>query len=248
MSNHRHNNPPTQPHGDRGEEKSTNRHVFVESDVQINLADNLKEQLEIDRKQNTAHQKTQIRWTTVAAGLLFLTVLIYFLQWRSQVQALKVEQRAWVGVPFPLDFPSNGGFIPVVTQIKNTGKTPARHVEVDAIATILDKGQEPDLGNYEAGHPHDHLYFPVIFPDTSFPLKLAVVRYGPKSSEPIVPDDQLRKDIEDGKRLLIFHGRVTYDDVLGVSHWTQFCTGTGPGMLGILKECVRFNDVGENEK
>ena len=43
----------------------------------------------------------------------------------------------------------------------------------------------------------------------------------------IVLDDTLRQGIANGGRIIAVYGRITYYDVFGVQHWTQFCMGTG---------------------
>jgi len=162
-------------------------------------------------------------------------------------QAMRVDQRAWVSIVIPPVFPLNGTSIPIVTQIQNTGKTPAADVEADYIATVLKKGEEPALGDFSVGHPHNRFYGGAVFPNSPIPTTLTFVGYGPATAEPIVPDDALRQDIANGNRFIIFHGRITYHDVFGTQHWTQFCTGSGTAILEKLKKCVAYNDVDHNQ-
>jgi hypothetical protein len=169
-------------------------------------------------------------------------------QWGAQINALKVDQRAWVSVPVPSVFPLNGASIPAVTQITNTGKTPARRVEGDVVATVLNKGEEPALGDFSIGHPHNRVYVGAIFPGAPIPITITVVHYGPKMAETIVPDDTLRQDIANGKRFILFYGRITYYDVFGAQHWTQFCTGSGTAILENLRQCISYNDVDTTEE
>lgn len=161
-------------------------------------------------------------------------------------QAMRVDQRAWVSIVIPTAFPLNGTYIPIVIQIQNTGKTPATDVEGDYIATILNKGDKPALGDFSVGHPHNRLYSGAVFPNSPIPMTLTVVGYGPTTAEPIVPDDALRQDIANGNRFIIFYGKITYYDVFGTRHWTQFCTGSGTAILEKLKECIIYNDVDHN--
>jgi hypothetical protein len=246
-SKHRHNNPPAQPHHSGCEEKSTNRHVYVESGVKIDLADDLKQQQKTARDENTAQQNNQTLWTKVAAGLLFLTAIIYFFQWRAQINALRVDQRAWISVPNPTSYPLNGTFIPLSTQMTNTGKTPARIIEGDVIATVLNKGEDFSF-DFSPGHPHTRLYpVGVIFPGAPIPINLTIVKHGPKGPETFVPDDAFRQDFTNGKRFIIFYGRITYSDIFGTQHWTQFCSGSGEAILDNLKKCISYNDV-DHEK
>lgn len=161
-------------------------------------------------------------------------------------QSMRVDQRAWVSMVVPTVFPLNGTTIPIMTQIQNTGRTPASAVEGEYIATVLNKGEEPTLGDFSIGHPHNKLYGGVVFPNSPISTTLAVVRYGPRAAEPILVDDALRQDIANGNRFIIFYGKITYFDVFGVQHWTQFCTGSGTAILDKLKDCIKYNDVGHN--
>jgi hypothetical protein len=130
----------------------------------------------------------------------------------------------------------------------NTGKTPARQIEGDVIATVLNKGDDLAL-DFSAGHPHNRLYpVGVLFNGAPIPINIKVINYGQKGPpEAVVPDDALRQDIANGKRFIVFYGRITYFDVFGTEHWTQFCSGSGDAILDNLKKCLRYNDVDHNE-
>jgi hypothetical protein len=162
-------------------------------------------------------------------------------------KAMTVDQRAWVSVPFPAGFPLNGNMVSIATQIKNSGKTPARNVQADWIATVLKKGEQPTIGDFSVGHPHEHLYAGAIFPEAPYPVTPIVKRYGEHAADVIIVDDSLRNDIANGERFIIFYDRITYTDAFGVSHWTQFCTGTGSAISDNLKKCVTSNDFDPNE-
>jgi hypothetical protein len=160
---------------------------------------------------------------------------------------MRVDQRAWVSIVIPTVYPLDGTSIPVVTQIQNTGKTPATGVEGDYVATVLKKGEHPALGDFSVGNPHNRLFGGAVFPNSPIPTTLSVVRYGPATAEPIVPDSTLRQDIANGNRFIIFYGKITYHDVFGTQHWTQFCTGSGTAILEELKKCITYNDVDHNQ-
>ena len=182
---------------------------------------------------------------------IFISLIALFASfWQACLmrKAMRVDQRAWVSVPFPANFPLDGKFIPIITQVKNSGKTPARDVQGDIIATVLKKGEQPTIGDFSVGHPHEHLFGGSIFPDAPFPMTPIVKRYGDHAPEIVVPDEALRNDIASGERFIIFYGRITYSDAFGISHWTQFCTGSGAGILDNLKKCVTYNDFDPNEE
>ena len=192
------------------------------------------------------------RWWRFVEGIGIAAVVFYALitwcMWRDSHNNFVVDERAWVSVPVPTVFPLNGTSIPVASQLVNTGKTPAKTVEGDVVATVLNKGEEPALGDFSVGHPHNRVYVGAIFPGAPIPMTISVVHYGPQAADAIVPDDALRQDIANGNRFIIFYGRITYYDVFGIQHWTQFCTGSGSAMLDSLKKCIGYNDVDNNKK
>jgi hypothetical protein len=191
-------------------------------------------------------------WTAFGTIMLAVfgipSVVFLYLQLKESHEAVLEDQRAWVSVAFPTSFPLTGTFIPVGTKITNSGKTPAIAVEGDFVATVLNKGEESTAGDFSVGHPHNRLYTGVVFPGAPIPITLTVTHYGPRAAEAIVPDDALRQDIANGKRFIIFYGRITYYDVFGIQHWTQFCSGSGVAILGNLKNCISYNNVDNNKK
>jgi len=187
------------------------------------------------------------------AGLLIsvLVLLVYFTQACFMRKAMRVDQRAWVSIPFPNSFQLTGASIPVVTQIINSGKTPAKGLLVDVFASVLNKGDKVSVGDFSTGHPHERLHAPgVIFPHDPVPVNISVGTYLPDGGEQLtVPDETLRQGIASGERFILFYGRATYHDVFEVEHYTQFCTGTGSGIPSdVLKDCLRYNDVDSNEE
>jgi hypothetical protein len=177
----------------------------------------------------------------IVVGLAVL--IVYICQLRVMQQQVKLAERAWVGYVLPTSFPLEGATTPATLQVTNFGKTPARQVEGDIIATALMKGEEPTF-DFTIGHPHNRFYAGAVFPNSPFPVTISVARYGDKPVA-ISPSD-LRKGLESGQYFIIFYGRITYTDIFRIRHWTNFCTGSGSAMQGepdTLKKCIRYNDV-----
>jgi len=177
----------------------------------------------------------------IVVGLAVL--IVYFFQLRVMQQQVKLAERAWIGYVLPADFPLEGATTPATLQVTNFGKTPARQVEADLIATALMKGEVPSF-DFSVGHPHNRFYAGAVFPNSPFPVTINVTRYGDKPVA-ISPLD-LRKGLESGQYFIIFYGRIIYTDIFDKKHWTNFCTGSGIAMQGepdILKMCIRYNDV-----
>lgn len=187
----------------------------------------------------------------VTVFIAVLALLAYFTQAYYMRRAMRVDQRAWISIPFPNSFPLNGTSIPVVTQIINSGKTPAKGLLVDIFVSVFNKGDKPTVGDFSIGHPHERVHAPgVVFPRDPVPVNVSVGTYLPEGGkETTVPDEPLRQDIAGGKRFILFYGRATYRDVFDIQHYTQFCTGSGFGTPSeVLKACLEYNDVDSNEE
>jgi hypothetical protein len=187
------------------------------------------------------------RWMIFFEVAAFLVLIVYTtfagLQWEAMHDALLVDQRAWLSVVIPTNFPLAGAFIPASIQIANTGKTPAKDVEGDIVATVLKKGEQPSF-DFSLGHPHNRIFAGAIFPNEPINTAISLVRYGPQTPQNIVPTPQLREEIANGESFILFYGKITYIDVFGSPHWTQFCTGSGAAIQTIeLKKCINYNDV-----
>ena len=178
------------------------------------------------------------------------TVVIYIVLVCISVTTIRVDQRAWISILFPSSFQLNGTSIPVTTQIVNSGKTPAKGLVVDVIASVFSKDDKVNVGDFSIGHPHERLHAPsVIFPHDPVPINISVGGYLPQGGQQAtVPDEPFRQDLASGKRFILFYGRATYHDVFGVEHYTQLCTGTGSGIPSdILTDCLHYNDVDSNQ-
>jgi hypothetical protein len=66
------NHPQAKPEHSGGEEKSTNRHVYIEPGAQIDFVKNLREKYDAAQRDDQTHKADQLFWTKVAAGLLLL--------------------------------------------------------------------------------------------------------------------------------------------------------------------------------
>jgi hypothetical protein len=92
------NDPPTQPKESGSEEKSTDRHVYVEPGVKIDLVDDLRKQQQTYHEENTAQQRKQYFWTKVAAGLILLYTLFSGWQVKIARDTFNAANRPYVGV------------------------------------------------------------------------------------------------------------------------------------------------------
>src|SRR5713101_4342964 len=145
-------------------------------------------------KDDIGYERTP-RWKIFLEVAALLTLVIYTtfagLQWKAMHDALLVDQRAWVSVVVPPNFPLEGSSIPASIQITNTGKTPAKHIEGDIVATVLKKGEEQSF-DFSIGHPQNRIYAGAVFPNAPTNITITVVRYGPRRPETVVPTPELR--------------------------------------------------------
>ena len=247
------------PDKKRGHEDNNESRVQVRGAIEAYPPKSFTDQRAAERKEDAATHVTERKEDRVTEtkkllieGFTLAAVVFYAfiaaLQWYEMHKALVIDQRAWINVPFPTTFPLDGPFIPATIQITNTGRTPAKNVEINIVATVLNKGDKPDLSHFGPGRAYNKVIAGAIFANAPITMTIPVVHYGPFQSENIVPDDTLRQDIANGKRFISLYGRVDYWDVLGVKHWTQFCTGYGPAISDGLIDCIRYNDVDTNEK
>jgi len=186
----------------------------------------------------------------VTAFISIIALFAYFTQACYTRKAMRVDQRAWVSVPFPNTFPSNGAELQAITQIIDSGKTPAKEVQGDVIATVFKKDDNPTIGDFSIGHSHERFHAPgVVFPNAPIPITIPLGTYEAFGKKIIPADETLRKDIDEGKRFILFFGRLTYSDVFGVEHFMQFCTGSGHGIPSdTLTSCLRYNDLDSIEE
>lgn len=72
-SKHRNDQPSTHPQQGGGNEKSTNRHVYIEPGAKIDFVQDLKEKYDSAQGDNKTHNDRQLFWTKIASGLLLIT-------------------------------------------------------------------------------------------------------------------------------------------------------------------------------
>jgi hypothetical protein len=140
-------NPRPDPHDSDPKEKSTNRHVYIEPGVQIDLVQDLRNDIKTAQTNGTADNRKQLFWTKVSAGLLLLYVGLTLWQAYSaqnSVNAIKDQferdQRPYIAITKfeifdsatskprdPQDF-EIGKPLTVNVDFKNIGKTPAVNI------------------------------------------------------------------------------------------------------------------------
>lgn len=96
----------------QGQKEAAHEQPVISGCVTINLSHDLREQRKTERGEDTTHNKKQLRWTKITAGLVFIYALLTFwLGWSSKRAAdsaqeaadiakktMVIDQRAWLFV------------------------------------------------------------------------------------------------------------------------------------------------------
>lgn len=120
------NNPASNPKNASSDEKSTKRHVYVEPGVKIDLVQDLKDEQHAQRREDAAHQKNQLFWTKVAAGLILIYTLFTGWQLKISLDTFSALYRPYVGV-WNVDVKKNEAEkkMTINFSLKNFGSVPA---------------------------------------------------------------------------------------------------------------------------
>jgi hypothetical protein len=161
-------------------------------------------------------------------------------------QAFRDEQRAWIGVretvgkPFTETSPWN-----VQVTFFNSGRTPARHVQIAALFTTSNvplSGPSADQIRLLTFHRAQSIapqgQYHANF-GTSVPAEaLSIVQM--QGQKQLADQYSL---IKNGHLLLYYFGVVRYDDGFGNQKWTRFCIMLANPQTGEAGYCDRFNDL-----
>lgn len=141
---------------------------------------------------------------------------------KAMQRQMRQDQRAWLKISFtnvPLE---DNTPIHLMSELTNTGKTPAKKIRGDIVVTVLKRDQMPEFV-YTPGHPRYGISTGILFPDDSIRAPYQAMRRGIDKHETIVFDAPLKQDFAEGKSYIIAHARITYIDMFGTDHWLKFC-------------------------
>lgn len=219
------------------------------------------------RKQATQDSIKHAAWSTFIAASFY--ALIAVCQWRVQINALKVDQRAWIGLDKPmvaekLNYPGprftwsgpDGITHPIDTPnplihttvvLKNFGKTPAFDVAVNVWSgpqEMLDVNSNLQCKLSENASSGKALKEQPPRKGASWPTFGKTIFPGQEDTE---PEDIAGGDIP---RLFVV-GCIAYRDAFNARHKTRFCYKspqvlvTDPAMKDgdAFKQCNQYNDA-----
>lgn len=122
----------------------------------------------------------------------------------------KLEYRAWIQFESITHETADRGEFQVIVAIGNSGRTPAKNIKVTWVVEDVD-GRKPNF-DYT---PNLGVTARPVFPPKATMMLPITTTYALTR--------QRWSDMEQGKRSIFAHGKVTYDDVFGDHHWMTFC-------------------------
>ena len=152
---------------------------------------------------------------------------------------MKLDQRAWMGVTSVLGKPEVGKELVITIYFKNTGKTPARNVNITWVGEPVRRNGTPDFAieNHEKRESRG-----IVAPQA----EVSATGVGPVLSTPDRKlDEATLKAINGGKFLIYVHGILEYDDIFEKHHWITFCYWLTPGGNN-YNLCKEHNDTDNN--
>jgi len=170
--------------------------------------------------QQAADTAEKARIDSVRAAAIAATQAQQSLQ--ASIDNFHAEERAWVVLSkIEPDGGSlkDGSFIAGRVTLANTGKTPALHVILEMAAIIYTKDHQPDLRIARPKHFIPH--YSVIPPNDTPNSRTQRVKDTEGNEARMSEYDRLR--LVSGETEFYVFGRVSYEDVSGAKHKTQFC-------------------------
>ncbi|SRR6266498_1905455 len=179
-----------------------------------------------------------------------LVLVVYFMQWESMQQTMRVDQRAWMSITEQAPVSVQKGQSPSVTLfVTNTGKTAARDVRGSFYVEVVAEDSSP---HFETDVPHGYTFTGVATPNKeSDPIP--VQRYKPTPKDPHIGDpfpitDEEWAKLTDGRAWVAIHGIVYYKDMFRRQHWIRFCWWKGfrTDVSYSSANCIKYNDIDNN--
>jgi hypothetical protein len=177
---------------------------------------------------------------------------------------MRMDQRPWVKIAPSTDKPMRVDIgvnhpLKVFMALSNIGKTPARNI----VARIVVRPINDDLpgltddftGSTEIAH--FVLRGGTMFPNDKI-TDVPVIRGRKASNGEGIEADPItfteHDDLMHGKSIVAIYGKVMYDDVFNIHHWTYFCYEANPsdnyvihpGGSAVETQCMRYSRVDKN--
>lgn len=161
-------------------------------------------------------------------------------------EALRLDQRAWISLGFIGANPQtlHVGDRPFINvSLKNTGKTPARHLSTFVLMERVDRGDMPNFA-----YDRDRVVqYGVLSPNADAFTTLNLTP-NPVTRENSPLPIQLLNSLIARDAVVFVHGEVSYDDIFASLHWLTFCYAMVnlPGPV-TFSSCPWHNDTGDGQ-
>jgi hypothetical protein len=177
-------------------------------------------------------------------------------QWRDLRQNFEVDQRAWIEYTKKPDVPggvtrtvniTSGQPIYYPFSFKNTGKTPAKNLEMTVFVDVFPALQAPDLNNVDEPSK-DPIHADItlgVLPANEDTVQV-IWRGDSATHAPVLATDAEMKMVASGTGYFVVFGIIKYQDIFGVHHWTKFCDWNGHNGNFATFACTQYNDQDAN--
>jgi hypothetical protein len=185
---------------------------------------------QIEARENRKERRNQ-RNLLIQGAIAFFAcayATIAFFQWRAQINALKIDQRAWVGVMQVNSEIKHAESTYIDAKIMNSGKTPSLGQEQVYEVLWLPKGTNPNFTYTRSMAEGSFVLFPNSESHSTY-------------TDHIFSQDEVSK-IMYGDLVVFMGGTIWYRDVFGNNHTTEYCWILDPKTKGWIA-CTFHNNA-----
>jgi hypothetical protein len=195
---------------------------------------------------DTNQQQTKHFWkdynpTEKMSAVMIIFTIIYSvttigLYWTAvgQFDGMKKEQRPWMQVLAAAQA-DEGTTVQITSYANNTGKSPAKSLDIEYYIEEVKNGLEPKLDKASrVGRSTTGVFYPNGPTQSNFEYDL--LKAG-------------SDDFKEARMFLVIYGHITYTDVFRTEHWADFCGFiNSPKYKGLVgaKKCTSYNDTDNN--
>jgi hypothetical protein len=162
--------PYTEQKNAEGEEKPEDTQIVIGRRIEIDFVNDLRKQHKTEHDEETAHNKKQLRWTKIAAGVVFIYTAIMAIQAWLMWESFVSVQRAFV----------SGQFEPTISRVFD----PARNIYVALLVSRMgwmNGGTTPGVHALQWVWRGDHEPSEDDFKGTSIPKPAPTFSIGPRA-------------------------------------------------------------------
>ena len=186
-----------------------------------------------------------IRWTFCLEALLVMatcaTVGVSYFQWEAMKKQTQLAERAWVFNKELATTKFEGGIHGRCIKkgekstfeviVKNIGKTPAYVTNVRTYLRIIKTGEKPDLAKEAIISSTKNPF--IMFPETTRTTGDDLTEIFTKERFEAIESRQLT---------LYIMGVISYKDIFGQLHWTEFCESLDTNLIS-FSPCPFYNET-----